>query len=330
MKRNPLTSKVKIIDILKYKDYRKFLMDFLEAKRLEKSWFSIRYFANKVEMDHGNLNRILHNQRELPIKNIPIFQKVLKLDGRRAEYFRLLVLYKRAKTPDEADSYLNKLLSFSGNIKQRKLEENQYKFYSTWYHNAIYLLIGIDGFDEDYEKLARQLTPKIRASQTKSSVKLLLNLGLLERNTSGKLIQSSKVLTTGDEWRSSIIHNYQKNTLEMALNSLELHPKEVRDLSTMSVSIDSKDLEQIREVLKKARAEISRIAQNSDPVDSVYHVNMQIFPMAFVNDENGTSTKSANKESGTSPESTIEENSETEKKAKVTEKKKSSIKKDES
>lgn len=269
-----------MIDVLNYKNYRQFLLDFLAEKKSNNSNYSIRYFAKKADIDHSNLIRVLQGKRELSINSIPRCLEVMKLKGRKAEYFRLLVMYQRAKDQDKAEKYLERLLTVVGNGKM-ELEINQYEFYRTWYHNAIYHLIGVDGFDNDYKALAKKLTPKILEDQARKSVNLLEKIGVLERNTENKLIQSCHAITTGDEWKSTIIHSFQKSTLEMAINSLVQHPRFLRDFSTMTMGIAEKDMIKVKKILKEARSAIIDVVKESEPVDSVYHLNIQLFPMAF-------------------------------------------------
>lgn len=267
-------------DLFNYKDYRQFLLDFLAFKRGENSWYSIRYFSEKIGMDHGNLVRVLQGKRGLPNKVIPPCCKQLNLTGRKAEYFRLLVFYQKCKNPEKASEYLEKLLSLVGQ-KNLTLEANQFKFYSQWYHNAIYHLLGSEKWDGDYELLAKKLTPPISETQAKSSIKLLQDLNLIEVDNEGNWIQAAMNLTTGDVWSSTYVHNFQKTTLEMAINSLERHHRNLRDFSTLTIGVNHKDLEKIQEVLKDTRRRIIDIVKDSEPVDCVYQLNFQLFPMAF-------------------------------------------------
>jgi uncharacterized protein (TIGR02147 family) len=267
-------------DVMKYKDFRQYLLDFLSLQKELFSWYSVRYFAEKIGMDHANVVRVLQGKRGLPEKSLQACTEVLKLKGRRAEYFRLLVLYQKARNPDKAAQLLERLLSLSGS-SQMKLEAGQFEFYRCWYHTAIYHLLGEFDVADDYAMLARMLTPPIQTAQAEKSVALLLEIGLLERDYSNRIVQSTNALTTGEEWKSTTVHNFQKTTLEMALNSLTRHPREQRDFSTLTMGISSKDIPRIKDVLKNARKAIIEIAQESEPVDSVYHLNFQLFPMAF-------------------------------------------------
>jgi len=269
-------------EVLQYRDYRQFLMDFLSERKQKQNWYSVRYFAEKVGMDHGNLVRVLQGKRNLPEKNIAAALETMQLRGRRAEFFRLLVLYQRCKDPDKAADLLERLLSLSGQTKMQ-LEARQFEFYRTWYHNAVYHLVGcLDGHISP-ERISKMLTPPVNVTQVQKSLKLLQEIGLIERGMDGELVQTTNSLTTGKEWQSTIIHSYQSSMVEMARNSLQKHPRSYRDFSTLTMGLAEEDLGQIKEILKKARQEISKVVQESEPADSVYHLNLQMFPLAFVN-----------------------------------------------
>jgi uncharacterized protein (TIGR02147 family) len=267
-------------DVMIYKEYRQFMLDYLTECKETHSWYSLRYFAGKINMDHGNLVRVLQGQRGLPERNLEQCVAVMQLTGRKAEYFRLLVRYQKARNPEKASSYLERLLTLAGKGSM-KLEAKQFEFYRHWHHTAIYHVLGAFSCTDDYAGLGKKLTPPVSAGIAEKSVQLLLDLGLVERGTDGVLNQSSIALTTGEAWESSLIHNFQKQSIEMALNSLQKHPRTSRDFSTLSMGVQEKDIAKIKDILRQARAAIIDVVKESDPVDCVYHLNVQLFPMAF-------------------------------------------------
>lgn len=265
-------------DLFEYLSYHAFLEDFLTAKKSEKEWFSLRYFAEKIGVDQGNLVRVFQGKRHLSPAAVQRLTAYMDLDGRRAEYLATLVQFNKAKTDAKARSLFDKLMSIAAPAAQ-VLNPQQYEFYKKWYHTALYNLMDCYDFRGDFATLAKQIDPAITPLQAQESIHLLVSLQLLKQRTDGRYMQTHNIITSGEEWRSFAVHTFQESTLRLALHSLEHHPRQVRDFSTMSMSLAAKDLEKIRELTREFRKSVLKVVQESDPADSVYHLNMQLFPM---------------------------------------------------
>lgn len=272
-------------DLFEYLSYHSFLEDFLVSKKSEKEWFSLRYFADKIGVDQGNLVRVFQGKRHLSPAAVQRLTSYLDLDGRRAEYFGTLVQFNKAKTDAKARALFDKLMTIAAPEAQ-VLNPQQYEFYKKWYHTAIYNLMDCYDFRGDFALLAKQINPAITPLQAQESIALLVSLQLIKPRADGRYVQTHNMISSGEEWKSFAVHTFQEATLRLALHSLENHPRSVRDFSTMSMSIAAKDLEKIRELTREFRKSVLKVVQESNPADSVYHLNMQLFPMTAIKGAN--------------------------------------------
>jgi uncharacterized protein (TIGR02147 family) len=274
-------------DLFEYLNYHSFLEDFVATKKSEKEWFSIRYFAEKIGVDQANLVRVFQGKRHLSVAAVERMVAYLELDGRRADYLRCLVTFNKCKTDAKARACFDKLMALVA-PEAKVLEPRQYEFYRKWYHTAVYNLMDCYDFRGDFDALANQLNPVITTTQARESMELLLQLGVLQKRADGRFVQTHSIISSGDAWRSFAVHTFQEATLKLALHSLENHPRQVRDFSTMSMSIAEKDLEVIRELTREYRKSVLKVVQDSNPADSVYHLNIQLFPMSKVSTKTGS------------------------------------------
>ena len=109
--------------------------------------------------------------------------------------------------------------------------------------------------------------------------KLLEKLLLIRKEKDGRYVQSEKLISTGQRWHSVAIQTFQEETLKLAISSLSNHPKNVRDISTLTMSLGKPEMEAIRELSKQYRKSIIKVISESGPGDSVYQLNMQFFPL---------------------------------------------------
>ena len=266
-------------DIYSYYDYHKYLMDFYNEKKSSLPLFSYRYISDKVGIDHGLIVKIFQGKRHISTRSIPAFTLLLGLSRRKSEYFELMIKYRKAKTSNEIKHYFEKLLSFSG-IEEHRVESDKYEFYQKWYYTAVREILHLYPFKDDYEWLANMVEPAITPAEAKKAVLLLERLAFIKRNEDGFFELTNRFVTTGLQWRSIAIRTYQKEVMNLAMQALDTIPKEERDISTVTLTLDDAGLALARDriaALHKELVEISAACQN---VNRAYQINLQLFPIS--------------------------------------------------
>jgi uncharacterized protein (TIGR02147 family) len=85
-------------------------------------------------------------------------------------------------------------------------------------------------------------------------------------------------VTTGNRWHSVAIHDFQKETIKLSEQALDIHPKGMRDISTLTVALSLKDLPEIRERIKLLRQSVLSLENDNEP-DTVFQINIQVIPV---------------------------------------------------
>ena len=171
----------------------------------------------------------------------------------------------------------------SHSFPNRELDEARYRYFQQWFYPMI--RSALDVFDyrgpQDAAKLGESSVPKLTASQVQTAVDALLQLGLAHTRKDGRVVPTEAHLKTKEHWLSACISNYQASIAELARKSIAETPKEKRDISTLTMALDSKQIEKIREILAETRKSIVNVvnAMPSQICDSVYQLNFQLFPM---------------------------------------------------
>lgn len=274
---------VKTISIYDYLSYREFLRDYYEIRKKSESYFSYRYMSYKLGMDHSLLVKILLAKRHLSEKNIPLFANLCGFTKREAEYFEAMVHYEKARSEKQRTLFLEKLLSLKG-YRSSKIERYRYEYFQKWYYSAIRSLLGCYEFRGDYRDLAGRLNPAITVNEAKRAVRLLQKLNFIGKDPDGAYILTEDHVTTGEQWESLAIRGYQRETIKMSADSLDRDPKEIRDVSSLTLSVDREAFEDIREIIRECRASIVRRVDSipDDKTDRVYQLNMQMIPLTRI------------------------------------------------
>ncbi len=268
--------------IVEYLEYREYLRDYYEEKKKENPFFSYKLLGRKVGIDQSYLAKVLIKSRHIADGSIKKFIEYLKFNESEGEYFETLVHFGKAKSEKQCKLYFEKLLSIKG-IKSNTITEKQYEFYQKWYYSAIRSLLQYYNFSGDYKKLAEELNPSISIKEAKQAIKLLTKLQLIKKDSKGRYKIADKAITTGKEWRSLAIHSFQEETIGLAKESLSRFEKDVRDISTITMNISPNDFSEIQELIQEFRNTIIRHVNNSATPESVYQMNIQLYPLTKVN-----------------------------------------------
>jgi uncharacterized protein (TIGR02147 family) len=267
--------------IVEYLDYRDFLKDFYEEKKSERSFFSYRLFGTKVAIDASYLAKVLMKSRHISNKNIGKCIEFCGLKEIEAEYFETLVHFAKAKSAKESKLIFEKLISHRG-VGANTLIKNQYDFYQKWYCSAIRSILEFFDFKGDYKALAEKVSPQISVKEAKDAVKLLHDLGLIEKDANGHYRMTHTAITTGPEWQSLAIQKYQEETIRLSHESLARHPKQHRDVSTVTMNISEQSFLEIKERIKEFRSSIIKFVNEQPASDRVVQLNIQLFPMSRI------------------------------------------------
>jgi uncharacterized protein (TIGR02147 family) len=276
-----------MINIFEYFDYRQYLKDFYENEKKTKPWFSYRYISAKVKLNPGYIVKVFQGKIHLGVKNIPPFAGLLGLEGKERDYFAELLLFGRAKQQNEIEQRFERLQSIKG-VKFRTVADSKSDFFAEWHHMAVRSLISIYPFDgKNFRKLASMISPRITAPQARDSLRLLERLRMVVRGEDGIYRTTEQFISTSDKWTSAVIRNYQKKNIGLSLFAMENHPKELRDISSVTMTIAMKNMDAVRERIRQLRQDLLLMSQDVKDNDAVLQLNIQAFPVAFCEKREG-------------------------------------------
>jgi len=177
------------------------------------------------------------------------------------------------------------MIALKRRLKVIKITEEQYQYYTRWYHPVVRSLVSKIDFQNDYSLLAKMLLPAITQAEARKSVNLLKRLGFIKQRENWKWIQISSALSTGDEVSSLNVVNYHKQVSKLAEDAFDRCSKDLRDISALTLGINKSDFKKIKARIQEFRKEIMDIAKNSENDDRVYQLNFQFFPVSKSREE---------------------------------------------
>jgi uncharacterized protein (TIGR02147 family) len=265
--------------VFAYSDYRAFMRDAFAEKKAS-SRFSWREFAKRAGYTSPVFLKLVAEEKSsLSTEGVERVGLALGLTNKEQEFFRLLVPFTHETNNAKKQKIFNEMRKIAALCKSHIVEAELYDYYKEWYHSAIRELAPNVSSENDISKL---LIPKIPLPQVKASIALLLKLGLLEKDSSGRYHQTNKHLATGENISSMAVRKHHENMGTLAVAALESISKEERDISGITMGLSKDGFEAIKTELANFRRRLKEIAEQSENSEneSVYRINLQLFPLS--------------------------------------------------
>lgn len=278
-----MTEKNQKPSIYEYDAYRVYLRDLYAYLKQTRPQFSYRFFSRLAGFRSPNfLKLVIEGTRNISPESIDKFSTALKLSREQSQFFRNLVLLNQATTVEEKKFYAEQLMRSHFYRKVNPLKKAQYAYYANWYFIPIRELVGVKDFREDPEWIAHQLNPPITAAEAKHALDELQQLGLLKKNTEGKLVQTNEFVSTGDEVASTSVRSFHAEMIKKGAESMDRYPASEREISSLTLSLSNKTAGQVKELIQRFRREILAIANQDEEAEGVHQINFQFFPLSKI------------------------------------------------
>lgn len=229
------------------------------------SRFSQRAMAKRLGLSSGALSEILRGKRKIS----------RKLAARIAERLDLSPAEKRALGVESKSIQPEFLLS-----------ADTFHLISDWWHFAILNLSQTEGFRSDTNWIARRLG--ISGPKVREALERLERLGFIAMDAKGRWKRTHKRLKTSDQARSSAIQKAHREDLPLIELALDEVPVALRDLSSITLTVDPRKLPRLKEMIRKFEDEFMDEAE-SVPGKEVYRMAVHLFPLTRIPSNGGES-----------------------------------------
>ena len=267
--------------LFSYTEYRRFLRDYFNEKKLENKGFSLKILADRAGFKARDyLLRVMNGSRNLSQSGVCMLSQALRFSEKEANYFASLVGFNQAKGPKEKEFFYEQMSALRKYGHHQKLRDDQFETLSEWYYCAIRSLLPVFDFKDDFAAIARFLDPPVTPSQAKKAVQTLQRLGLLQRNAAGTYEPAVSAVTTGDDVSSVALMRFHQQSLDLARRALERYPSDMRDVSGVTTSLSAAGYEKVRNEIRRFRKRVMDIASADCAEEAVYQLNLQLFPLS--------------------------------------------------
>ena len=262
--------------VTEFIDYKMYLKKVFEEKMEKNSSYSLRSFADRLELSPSHLSRVLNGQKKLSAISAMKISKRLKHCSKEQNHFADLVQLEKLPEGEFKLELLEKISKNCSAGYKRILSIEQFKVISQWYHFAILALTKTKGFKSSPQWIAKRLG--ITAYDAKFAIDRLLELGLLkiaDNNDNICAVDNGNISTTEDISSMAIRENHKQN-IRKSLLALEKQNVNERVFNNCIVAIKKKNLPRIRKEIMKVFDNLNETI-DTDKGEELYQFNLQFF-----------------------------------------------------
>ncbi len=229
-----------------------------DKKKQINSAYNIGAYAKFLDVDSSSLGRILSGKRKLSDK---MFKKLAHRLG-YSEISVSAILNEEEKAADPTKYF-------------KKIEAESFKAISDWHHFAIIQLTYLKDFNPDPKWIAEKVG--IKAYEAKEALGRLLELGILKKEE-GRIIDNDGCFDF-QKPNFTAVRKHQMGVIKEAYSSINSVPKSERAHSTLTVAMNKRKMDIVRQKMIEFKIEIDKLLSEKDEdKDDVYHLSLSFFP----------------------------------------------------
>jgi uncharacterized protein (TIGR02147 family) len=134
--------------------------------------------------------------------------------------------------------------------------------------------------------IAERIIPQVSEEEVKNAIELLASLKLISRDTAkGKWQQTDTVISSSSSVRSRAAIAFHTAVITLARESLERFKSEQRDIRAITLKLSPKGFVEAKRRLETVWRELLAFSESQKDADTVYQINMQLFPLSGPGEE---------------------------------------------
>lgn len=265
--------------ITDYQDYRCYMQDFYNERKTTSS-FTWREFARLAGFTSPTyLKLVCEGRSNLSDLGVERVASALSLGGFELVYFRYLVRFNQAKDDETKKNAFASMKDIAKANKIRVVDSDAFSYFESWKNPVLRELVSMmPGVTP--EALAEMCWQPITAEEVRKSLDFMMSVGILQKKSKNVYVQTDKAVMGTSEVMPVALRSMHREMAGFAQKAIDEFDVTDRNITGVTMGVDREAYEQIVRELESCRRKIVAIANMSKKPDSVYRLNLQLFPMS--------------------------------------------------
>lgn len=249
------------------KSFLEFLKLEYEQRKMRNPKYSMRAYANFLEVNAGILSSILNGKRKMSHKYIETFGRKLGLGINEIKAYQASLKVKETIAEDEIFK------------KYTQVTLDSYQLLSEWHHMAIIYMRERNDYLKSPVVLAKALG--INKTQVDEALERLERMDIISKESRGYKVKSKTFLTNIDsDLSKDAARKFMRDILYKSLEALEHTDISKRDHSTITMSFPPKEMQNAKEMLKSFRRKFLTTFDKASSKNEAYTLQLSFFPLS--------------------------------------------------
>lgn len=272
--------------IYDYQSPRRYLLDILVSRQRKDPSFSVRKWAKEMGLtSNAHLVMLLQGKRSIRLQHAGFLAKGLAHSSQEQLYFQALIQFENAPTPEEKQLCSVWLSDLHPGRKVRIREVEEHQILANWTHSALLTLAELDCFDGTPQSAYLLLKKRVSVAEISSCLERLLDLGFLERTSSGRVRPMQSGTSSKDDVPNSAVRRHLAQTLLLAGKALEEDAVEEREFRATSFVVRRDKIELAKKLIRNFQSKLIKALgpdENGTQNCEAYQLNIQFFQLTEV------------------------------------------------
>jgi uncharacterized protein (TIGR02147 family) len=266
-----------------YTNYREYLRDYLATYR-EDDRKSVRGFARTCGISSPNyFQQVISGKRNLTAHFARKFAKGAKLGVLETEYLLAMVDLDTAEEGKRRQAALTTMRQVVQRSLRRKIRDEG--MHSSWTNAVLWELSKTKRFRRDAESLVRILRNSVSADQVENALKFLLDRGFIKGGDPDRPLTPMPIdFEPSNDVRRIDLQRSHLQFLRLAQHRLN-DPLSEREFQGLTVAIDAKDFETIRQRCRDFIADLNDRFSKDAGGDEVVRIQLCAFKLTDRSDQ---------------------------------------------
>lgn len=251
---------------MNFQSTSEFLNQQLSSKRDLNPYYSLRAFAQKLDLSSGKLSEYLSGKRKISFQTAIKIADRLNLPADLKEKLLCTVINEKNK-------------KIKGSTKSfNQLHKDELSLIKNWEHFAILSLFETieDEIIPNEQWVAKRLG--ISVNRSVQAINRLTRLGyILKLNDGLKCIKTN--ITTTSDISSQDIRDSHKQSLKQVIDNIDQVDIQLRDISSITMAINTEKIPIAKKMIKDFRRNLMLLLEEDNQTE-VYNLNIQLFPVS--------------------------------------------------
>jgi uncharacterized protein (TIGR02147 family) len=266
--------KVERPELQNYSDYRAFLRDYAEYRRILNPKWSFGQWSKKLGLNSvSGLTMVLGEQRHAGPSLAEKFIEYFQFNEEDKKYFLELIRIQKAAKGDQRLT----VIMLEEKTQEERTDLSELPLFLHWGSYALREMVHLEDYQSSSEWIKSRLGHDLSVEEISKIFERLVDEKIIVKNKDGKIALTKEVIKPkGDFTKNDTLH-YHKSILKLAENAFHF-PREERAFFNTTLSFKKEKVKEAWELIREFQIKFSELMETS-PGDEIYQFQMQFFPI---------------------------------------------------